>query len=77
VSTMLIEKGQLLVRLFNAESSHSEQVMSFSHRPTLIEIVELDGRVSEKLAVHSVPGNRYQVTLRIPKFGLRVLRCGW
>ena len=77
VSTMLIEKGLLLVRLFNAESNQAEQVVSFSEQPVRIEVVELDGRVTEKLEVHSVARNTHQVTLKIPRFGLRVLRCAW
>lgn len=77
VSTLLIEKGLLLVRLFNAESNQAEQVVSFSERPLRIEVVELDGRVTEKLEVHSVARNTHQVTLKIPRFGLRVLRCAW
>jgi alpha-mannosidase len=77
VSTMLIEKGRLLVRLFNAESSQPEQVVSFGERPLRIEVVELDGRITEKLEVHSVARNSHQLMLRIPRFGLRVLRCAW
>jgi alpha-mannosidase len=77
VSTLLIEKGHLLVRLFNAESSQAEQVVSFSDRPLRVEVVELDGGVQDILAVQSIANNNHQVKLRIPRFGLRTLRCAW
>jgi alpha-mannosidase len=77
VSTALIEEERLLVRLFNAESSQSEQVVSFARRPREIELVELDGRVIQRVEIRSAAGNSHQVTLQIPRFGLRVLRCTW
>jgi alpha-mannosidase len=75
VSTLLVENDAVLIRLFNAESSESVHVVTFANRPKKIEIVELDGRVSQTLAIHTAGENRHQVRIEIPKFGLRNLKC--
>jgi alpha-mannosidase len=77
VSTLLVEGDAILVRLFNADSNESAHVVSFPNRPKQIEIVELDGRISQILTIHSAGELGHQVRLDIPKFGLRVLKCTW
>lgn len=77
VSTLLVEDDALLVRLFNADSNKSIHTVSFRNRPKQIRIVELDGRVSQTLTIHNAGQHSHQVTIDIPKFGLRVLRCTW
>ena len=77
VSTLLVENGALLVRLFNADSNESAHVVVFPNRPKQIEVVELDGRASQTLVIHTSGEYRHQVRIDIPKFGLRVLKCTW
>ena len=77
VSTVVIENDTVLVRLFNADSNQSSHVVSFPNRPQSIEIVELDGRVSQTLSIHTAADNRHQVRIDIPRFGIRNLKCSW
>ncbi len=74
VSTMLLEKESLLVRLFNAESLRVDHVVSFATRPRKVEIVELDGRVRQDLKIQATRDGRHEVSLEIPRFGIRTLK---
>jgi alpha-mannosidase len=77
VSAMLIEKEQLVVRLFNAESSESDHVVTFAKRPKRVDITELDGTNKQSLEIRTVEGGRHGVRIRIPRFGLQVLKSIW
>ncbi|MGC2401421.1 MAG: glycoside hydrolase family 38 C-terminal domain-containing protein [Acidobacteriaceae bacterium] len=75
VSTMLIESEHTLIRLFNAESSQVDHVVSFANRPAKVQVVELDGRPVRDLKSQEGAGGRHEVRLEIPRFGLRTLKC--
>ncbi|MGE5568952.1 MAG: glycoside hydrolase family 38 C-terminal domain-containing protein [Rhodospirillales bacterium] len=75
IPTLLIEGRHLLVRLFNAEGSDGSRTVSFGIKPASVQLVELDGRVVRQLPVRSAAGGRYEVTLALPRFGIRTLRC--
>ena len=75
IPTLLVEDGRLLVRLFNEEGSDSQHTVSFGISPSRVELVELDGRVVEDLPLTEGPGGRAQVSLALPRFGIRTLRC--
>jgi alpha-mannosidase len=77
VSAMLIEEQQLIIRLFNAESQKSEHVVSFKSSPKYVKTIELNGAVKQDLELHAVGEDRYGVRVRIPQFGLQVLKCVW
>lgn len=75
VSAMTVSGSDLLVRLWNPESSQVEHEISFSSKFAEISVVELDGREVEKLAVHNRDAGGCMVKIRIPQFALRTLRC--
>ncbi len=74
VPALTIDGERLLIRLFNAEGDGSERRISLSRKPSSVHLVELDGRAIRRLPVKTVDG-RHEVTLAIPRFGLRTLRC--
>ncbi|WP_158944693.1 glycoside hydrolase family 38 C-terminal domain-containing protein [Granulicella sp. S190] len=77
VSAMLVEKEQLVVRLFNAESVEADHVVTFGTRPKHVDVIELDGTSKRNLEIRTVEGGRPGVHLRIPQFGLQTLSCTW
>ena len=75
VPTLLVEGGDLLVRLFNAEGDTGARSVSLAVKPARVDLVELDGRVIEQLPITPAENGRYEVRLAIPRFGIRTLRC--
>jgi len=75
VPTMLVQGSNLLVRLFNAEGDSRERTVSFAAEPASVELVELDGRSVRRLSVSKGSDGRFQVSMAIPRFGIRTLRC--
>lgn len=75
VSAMLIQSDALSVRLFNAEGDDSPRAVRFGVRPARVELVELDGRAVRQLDVRRASNGQYEVTIALPRFGIRTLRC--
>jgi alpha-mannosidase len=75
IPALLMEPGALCVRLFNAEGDGSQRLISFSVRPSRVELTELDGRVIRELEVRRTSSGRHEVALAMPRFAIRTLRC--
>ena len=74
IPTMLVSGSSVDVRLFNAEGDTAERHISFLKRPARVELIELHGKVIQRMQVEDLAG-RFGVKLAIPRFGLRTLRC--
>jgi alpha-mannosidase len=73
--TLLIQGDDMFIRLFNSEGSVAQRVVSLDSRPVQVDLVELDGRRIEKLQVQQAADGRYEITIALPRFGVRTLRC--
>jgi len=73
--TLLIQGDDMFIRLFNSEGSVAQRVVSLHSRPVQVDLVELDGRRIEKLQVQRGADGRYEITVALPRFGVRTLRC--
>lgn len=69
-----VEGRTVLIRLFNGAGDAAERTVSLHFAPSRVELVELDGRGIRQLPVRRVNG-RHDVSLAIPRFGIRTLRC--
>ncbi|MCC7153186.1 MAG: hypothetical protein IT161_01350 [Bryobacterales bacterium] len=74
VPTMQAGSDHLLIRLFNAEGDGSVRTISLPTRTAFVDLVELDGRVAQRLPVRPIAGGRTEVRLALPRFGVRTLR---
>jgi alpha-mannosidase len=74
IPTLLVEDRSVWVRLFNGEGDASERTVSFGFEPSRVELIELDGRLVRRLAMRRANG-RFAVSLAMPRFGIRTLRC--
>jgi alpha-mannosidase len=75
VPTLLMDGGNMLLRLFNAEGDEQEQTVELGFVPSGASLVELDGRVISPVSV--VPGAQRTsstIKLSIPRFGVRTLK---
>jgi alpha-mannosidase len=75
IPTALVLRGDLLVRLFNAEGDAAERTVSLGVRASRVEVVELDGRVVRRLDIGRANDGRSEVKLALPRFAVRTLRC--
>ncbi len=75
IPAMMFQGRTMVVRLFNAEGDESERVLSLDVQPSRVELVELDGRVIRRLDVRRASQGRHEVSLAIPRFGIRTLHC--
>ena len=71
---MFERDGALFVRLFNASGDDTLRDLGIGFDAGKIELVELDGRVIEKLQPVLKAAGRRSIRLRIPRFGIRTLR---
>jgi alpha-mannosidase len=76
ISAALIQDGHLLVRLFNAEGNESPTEITLSPQIKNVIMIELDGRVIAELPLSKNGSGQQAVTLSIPRFAVRTLRCG-
>ena len=60
--------------IFNASGGDTAHDLGIGFEAGRIEVVELDGRVTEELKPAVTDAGRQTVRLRIPRFGLRTLR---
>ena len=67
IPTMMMDGDDLLIRLFNASGPDGTHTLSIAGNPTRAQLVELDGRLIANLSVPNI-------SLDIPRFGLRTLR---
>ncbi len=73
--TALISSGSdILLRFFNAESTHEEHELTLGLQPRSLQLVELDGRVIHSIRPSLLQGGSSKVQLRIPQFALRTLK---
>jgi alpha-mannosidase len=75
VPTLLVEGNHMFIRLFNSEGSASRRLVSMRSKPVQVDLVELDGRIIEKLQAERASDGRYEITIALPRFGIRTLRC--
>jgi len=74
VPAMFVRDGQLIVRLFNASGDDQPQKLKIGFDAGKVELLELDGRVIEKLIPQILDGGTKAITLQIPRLGIRTLR---
>jgi alpha-mannosidase len=74
IPAMFERDGALLVRLFNASGDDTPRQLGIDFEAAKIELVELDGRVIEKLNPKIAANGNRSVQLQIPRFGIRTLR---
>lgn len=74
VPTLLIEKNNLLIRLFNGEGENSRRTVSLDARISRAELIELDGRVIRSLSIRNRAG-RYEFDIDLVRFGLMTIHC--
>ncbi|HEY2586354.1 MAG TPA: twin-arginine translocation signal domain-containing protein [Tepidisphaeraceae bacterium] len=75
VSTVLVEDGRVLVRLFNAEGDAVPKRLLVDGRVRRARLVELDGRPITDLPVERAANGKCAVTLSMPRFAVRTLQC--
>ena len=74
ISSVTMEGGYLLVRLFNAEATGSAQKLYLGFAAERAEEVGLDGRVIKEVPIRKERSGRRFVELSVPRFGIRTLR---
>ncbi|MDQ6760647.1 MAG: glycoside hydrolase, partial [Acidobacteriota bacterium] len=74
LTSMTMSGRDLLLRFFNAESPDNDHEISLGIEPKLIELVELDGRVSQRLRPSAAVGGGLKIKLHVPRFGVRTVR---
>ena len=74
ISSLTMEGGDLLVRLFNAEATGSGQKLYLGFAAERAEEVGLDGGVIKGIPIRKEKSGRRYVELSIPRFGIRTLR---
>jgi alpha-mannosidase len=74
VPAMFEKDGSLHVRLFNAGGDNTPRDLVVGVEAEKIELVELDGRVIERLEARADERGRRVIRLSIPRFGIRTLR---
>ncbi len=74
IPAMFEHNGALMVRLFNASGDDTPRQLGIGFEAVKVELMELDGRVVEKL--EPVVGDTEQRSIRlgIPRYGFRTLR---
>lgn len=75
VTTAFAEAGAVVFRLFNAEGDATPKRLIFGARLNSARLIELDSRVIQDLAVKQSPGGASSITVTMPRFAVRTLRC--
>ena len=76
VPAMFEKDGSLHVRLFNVGGDDTPRDLVVGVEAEKIELVELDGRVIERLEARADERGRRAIRLSIPRFGIRTIRFG-
>ena len=74
-TTAFAEDGSVVFRLFNAEGDATPKRLTVNARVTRAQLMELDGRTLQDLPVEQSPGGTTRVTVTMPRFAVRTLRC--
>ncbi|MCA9158403.1 MAG: hypothetical protein KDA72_08755 [Planctomycetales bacterium] len=74
VPAMFVRDGHLIVRLFNGSGEDTPQTLKIGFDAKKIELVQLDGRVTEHLVPHIDGSGSRTINLQIPRFGIRTLQ---
>jgi alpha-mannosidase len=74
VTTMLVERKSLFIRLFNAAGDDRVQQLSLDGRAANVSLVELNGTTRETLRAAVTPDHRTTVKLAIPRFGVCTIK---
>ncbi len=77
VSGLVVDGDDLLVRVFNAAGDATPLEVSLPRKPARAIVEELDGRLTERLEIRPVDGNRHAFRLAMPRFGVRTVRIGF
>ena len=75
VPTVLMQERNMLVRLFNAEGDGAERTITLGVNVSRVQVMELDGRITRTLNVRRNAAGASEVSMAIPRFGIRTLRC--
>jgi len=74
VSSVSMQGKDLLVRVFNAEGNDRPKTITVNVVADKAELVELDGRVKGKLALRKEASAASNVTVAMPRFGIRTIK---
>lgn len=74
LSSLRLEGGYLLARLFNAEATNPEQKLYLDFAAENAAEVGLDGVVIKEIPIRKDGSGRRYVEITIPRFGIRTLR---
>lgn len=74
IPAMFERDDALIVRLFNSHGDDLPHEVKFGFEAETIELVELDGRVLEKLKTTRNDTGHTAIQLQIPRFGIRTVR---
>jgi hypothetical protein len=74
IPALYAEGSDVLVRLYNAAPRATDCAVRLDTTPERIELVELDGRLIDVVAVAPQPDGRCLVQLSLRPFGLQTLR---
>jgi alpha-mannosidase len=75
VTTALVDGGDVLVRLFNAEGDAAPARLALDRRVRRVQRLELDGRVVEELPVERAADGKSWVTVQMGRLAVHTLRC--
>ena len=73
-TAILMDRNDLLVRIFNAQNTPASQQVHFDGTAKSIDLVELNGMQRQHLQTVKNSSNGLMVNLTIPRFGIRTLR---
>ncbi|HEY4289603.1 MAG TPA: glycoside hydrolase family 38 C-terminal domain-containing protein [Puia sp.] len=74
ISSLTMEGGDLLVRLFNAEAAGDRQKLYFGFAAETVAETGLDGREIKQLTIRKNRSGQRFVELFLPRFGIRTIR---
>lgn len=75
LSTMQIEAGHLIVRLFNARSERKQHSLSFGSMVRSVRGVGLDGKPGPLFSLVDAQNGRKRAVVEVRRFGLITLQC--
>ena len=75
LAAALVEDGDLLIRLFNAEGGSTPAHLTLNSRIRKVQLVELDGRPIKDLSLEPAAGGTGSVTVTMNRFAVQTLRC--
>lgn len=74
-TTASADGDDVVIRLFNAGGDAAPKTLTIDGRIRRIKRIELDGRIVNDLPVERIAGGISRVTIAMPRFAIRTLRC--